>query len=407
MIEVTGTYNTAKVFAKTLEDTAREQIELLCSQEFTKDAKIRIMPDVHAGKGCTIGFTADLGELVVPNLIGVDIGCGMLCVELGKVDNIDFEKFDAIVRKYIPCGREVHPGRIATFQKLTEMHCFRALKDTKRIIRALGTLGSGNHFLELDSDTNNNIYLTIHTGSRNLGKQVAEYYQELAYNISRGIGDLLEEQQRIIDEYKAQGRRTEIQEAIKELRRNFRFRSSKIPKELCYLTGEYRQQYLNDMAICQEFAQLNRRLLAESIINNYFGTALDSFEYFETIHNYIDLKNNIIRKGAVSAQKGEKLLIPINMRDGSLICIGKGNPDWNYSAPHGAGRILSRTKALESLSMDEYRSEMNGIFTTCINENTLDESPMAYKSKDEIIECIGPTAEIINQIKPIYNFKAN
>ena len=724
MFEVSGNYATAKVFAKTLEETAREQIELLCSQEFTKDAKIRIMPDVHAGKGCTIGFTADLGEMVIPNIVGVDIGCldkdteiltpngwlkiskysdeqilnydyfndtvyfdkpikyikepcnefyqfknsknldqvvsaehhmlvyrgyknrgftlnhytakelydkittlvkadnysakaafesiesglpltdtqirlliavsadgcirkikdstarvemhfkkprkinrmrellnnakipfkqysakdgscyisfysdiintkdltqfyraskqqlmtvcdealfwdgsidrkrnhkvyytvnkqnadviqfafsatgvrstiselksdnsswstyysviptqnqyvgykndsvsavkiecvdgfkycfktstdafvirrnnkisvtgncGMLCVKLGN-NEIDFNKLDEIIRKNIPYGCEVHEGRIARFPKIQEMNCYRNIKDSKRVIRSLGSLGGGNHFIEIDKDDDGCIYLVIHTGSRNLGKQVAEHYQAMAYDIAKGADKLYEAQKKLIEDYKVQGRRTEIQGAIIQMKREFKYKESSIPKDLCYLTGEYRQMYLDDMAICQEFATLNRELIAELILSNYFDKSLSDYEHFETIHNYIDLKNNIVRKGAVSAQKSEKLLIPINMRDGSLICIGKGNEDWNCSAPHGAGRILSRSKALENLSMDEYRSEMSGIFTTCISESTLDESPMAYKDKSEIVECIEPTAEIINQIKPIYNFKAN
>ena len=364
------------------------------------------MPDVHAGKGCTIGFTANLGDMVIPNIVGVDIGCGMLCVKLGRID-VDFNRFDEIVRKSVPYGREVHPGRITKYPKLQEMNCYRTLKDTKRVVRSLGTLGGGNHFIELDKDEDGVIYLVIHTGSRNLGKQVAELYQKLAYDIARGADKLFETQQKLIDDYKAQGRRREIQSAIIELKKEFKHKETTIPKDLCYLTDEYRQKYLDDMAICQEFATLNRELIAELLLSNYFGKSLADFEHFETIHNYIDLENNIVRKGAVSAKKDEMLLIPINMRDGSLICIGKGNEDWNCSAPHGAGRLLSRTDAKDKLSMDEYKTEMEGIFTTCINEYTLDESPMAYKNKDEIVEGITPTAEIIKQIKPIYNFKAN
>lgn len=406
MLEIKGTFATAKVFAKTVDDTAIEQIELLCSQEFTKDAKIRIMPDVHAGKGCTIGFTANLGEMVIPNIVGVDIGCGMLCVKLGNIE-MDFNKLDEIIRKYVPYGREVHAGRITRFPKLQKMNCYRNIKDSKRVVRSLGSLGGGNHFIEIDKDEDGCIYLVIHTGSRNLGKQVAEYYQAMAYDIARGADKLYEAQKKLIEDYKTQGRRTEIQAAIIQMKKEFKRKESPIPKDLCYLTGEYRQMYLDDMAICQEFATLNRELIAELILSNYFGKSLSDYGHFETIHNYIDLKNNIVRKGAVSAEKDEMLLIPINMRDGSLICIGKGNEDWNCSAPHGAGRLLSRTDAKDRLSMEEYKTEMEGIFTTCINEYTLDESPMAYKNKDEIVEGIAPTADIVKQIKPIYNFKAN
>ena len=406
MLEIKGTFATAKVFAETVDESAVKQIETLCSQPFTEGAKIRIMPDVHAGKGCTIGFTADLGEMVIPNIVGVDIGCGMLCVKLGKVE-IDFEVFDQVVRQYIPCGRETQEGRLVHYPQLQQMHCYRNLKQTKRIERSLGSLGGGNHFIELDKDEEGCVYLVIHTGSRNLGKQVAEYYQSLAYDIARGVGHLLERQKQLIEDYKAQGRRNEIQAAIVQMKKEYQFKESEIPKDLCYLTGEYRTAYLEDMAVCQSFATRNRELIAELILSNYCGKSLADFEHFETIHNYIDLEHNIVRKGAVSAKEGELLLIPINMRDGSLICRGKGNADWNQSAPHGAGRLLSRTEAEKTLSLDAYQATMEGIFSTCVNERTLDESPMAYKDKAEIVAGIAPTAEILKELKPIYNFKAN
>ncbi len=406
MIKIKGKFADAEVYAKTVEQSALEQIELLCSQEFTKGAKIRIMPDVHSGAGCVIGFTADLGDMVIPNIVGVDIGCGMLCVKLGNVD-IDFNKLDEIIRKYVPSGTEVHEGRMMKYPKLQQMHCYRSLKDTKRIERSIGTLGGGNHFIEVDTDENGCKYLVIHTGSRNLGKQVAEHYQDMAYDILCGKDKLFEEQKRIIEEYKAAGRRTEIQETLKKLKSEFKSKTTDIPKELCYLTGKYRQMYLDDMAVCQEFATINREFIADLILFHYFGKKTDEFESFETIHNYIDLKENIVRKGAVSARKGEMLLIPINMRDGSLICVGKGNKDWNCSAPHGAGRLLSRSSARDTLLIEDYKRQMEGIFTTCVNERTIDESPMAYKNKDEIVSQITPTADIILQIKPLYNFKAN
>lgn len=406
MIEIKGRFADAIVYAKTVEDSALEQIKLLCSQEFVKNAKIRIMPDVHTGTGCVIGFTANLGEMVIPNIVGVDIGCGMLCVKLGKVD-MDFEKLDDTVRKYVPCGKNVNEGRIVRYPKLQEMHCYRNLKDTKRIERSIGSLGGGNHFIEIDTDEFGCKYLVIHTGSRNLGKQVAEFYQKMAYDILCGKDKLFEEQKRIIEEYKAAGRRTEIQAELKKLKAEFQSKTTSVPKELCYLTGEYRKMYLDDMAVCQEFATLNRKTIANSVLSDYFGKGFENFESFETIHNYIDLESNIIRKGAVSAKNGEMLLIPINMRDGSLICIGKGNEDWNCSAPHGAGRLLSRGSAKETLSVEEYQKEMEGIFSTCVTESTLDESPMAYKNKDEIISEITPAAEIVSQIKPVYNFKAS
>ena len=405
MIEIKGGFSTALIYTDTVEETAAEQIELLCSQPFSEGSKIRVMPDVHAGKGCVIGFTADLGEMVIPNIVGVDIGCGMLTVKLGRKE-IDFEKLDSIINDCVPSGYDVHKGRIQRFPKLTALHCYRSLNDAKRIERSIGTLGGGNHFIEIDADDDSEKYLVIHTGSRNLGKQVAEYYQTLAFDCRRGLDKLFERQTKLIAEYKAQGRKSEIQEAIKQLKKEYRDNTTDIPKELCYLTGEYRQMYLDDMGACQEFAVLNRRTIAEIILEKLFGAELTDFESFETIHNYIDLKNNIVRKGAVSAERGELLLVPINMRDGSLICEGKGNADWNCSAPHGAGRLMSRGSAREKLSLEEYKRQMNGIYSTCICESTIDESPMAYKSMNEILSQITPTAEVIKHIKPVYNFKA-
>lgn len=405
MIEIKGAYNTAKIYTDTIEENAAEQIEQLCNQEFVKGCRIRIMPDVHAGAGCVIGFTADLGKMVIPNIVGVDIGCGMLTVELGKVD-IDFAALDGIIRTFVPSGKNIHQGRIAKYPELQNLHCYRNLKKTRWIERSIGTLGGGNHFIEIDRDDQDNKYLVIHTGSRNLGKQVAELYQEMAYDICRGADRLFEQQKQLIEEYKAAGRRSEIQAAIKELKANFQAKEIDIPKELCYLTGEYRDMYLHDMKICQEFAVINRIQIANIILDHMFGKPISEFEHFQTIHNYIDHDSNIVRKGAVSANQGEKLLIPINMRDGSLICVGKGNQDWNCSAPHGAGRLYSRKSAKENFTVDEFKKSMEGIFSTSINESTLDESPMAYKNMDDIVKNITPTAEIIHIIKPVYNFKA-
>ncbi len=405
MFTVSGEFNTAKIFIDKIDDTAMEQIKTLCDQSFTEGCKIRIMPDAHAGAGCVIGFTADLGDKVIPNIVGVDIGCGMLTVMLGDAD-IDYDKLDGIIRAGIPCGHDVHPGRITRFPALQEMKCYRELKDVKRLERSIGTLGGGNHFIEIDEDDEGCKYLVIHSGSRNLGKQVAELYQKLAFDIHRGMDKLFEKQQQIIDEYKAAGRRTEIQAAIKELKRNYKLAESPIPKELCYLEGKYRDNYLHDMKICQEFAVRNRYMMAKIILNALFGKEVEDFGYFETIHNYIDHESNIIRKGAVSAKEGEMLLIPINMRDGSLICIGKGNEDWNCSAPHGAGRLYSRTQAKERFTVEEFAESMKGVYTTCVNRKTLDESPMAYKTMDDIVNNISPTADIIRIIKPLYNFKA-
>lgn len=405
MTEIKGKYNTAIVYTDIVEDSAKEQIELLCDQEFVKGCRIRIMPDVHAGAGCVIGFTADLGEMVIPNIVGVDIGCGMITVELGKID-IDFPRLDDIIRSSVPSGKNVHEGRIVRFPELLTLECYRSLKDARRIERSIGTLGGGNHFIEVDTDDEGCKYLVIHTGSRNLGKQVAEHYQSMAYDILRGADDLFGKQKQLIEEYKAAGRRSEIQSAIKALKRDFELRETDIPKPLCYLTGEYREMYLHDMKICQEFAVRNRREIVNIILGKLLGKTIDDLPHFETVHNYIDHENNMVRKGAVSAKKGEKLLIPINMRDGSLICTGKGNPDWNCSAPHGAGRLFSRSAAREKITLEEFQCSMSGIFSTSVNESTIDESPMAYKSMDDIVNNISPTADIDRIIKPVYNFKA-
>lgn len=405
MIELKGKYNSARVFTDKLEPEVISQVIELCNQEFCKGSKIAIMPDTHAGKGCVIGFTADLGDKVIPNIVGVDIGCGMLTVELGIMD-IDLKLLDDTIHKYVPSGMEVHEGRVVRFPKLQELYCFRDLEQTKRIERSIGTLGGGNHFIELDIDDEKNIYLVIHSGSRNLGKQVAEYYQNLATDLCSGKEDYYEQRERIITEYKKEGRRKLIQAALKDLKKKYDAFLPGYPKDLCFLTGIYRERYLHDMNICQEYAALNRETMADIILNKLLGNGLEDFSFFNTVHNYINFKDNVIRKGSISAYDGEKVLIPINMRDGSILAIGKGNPDWNYSAPHGAGRLMSRSKAKESLTLEEYRRSMEGIFTTSVNLSTLDEAPMAYKPMEEIINNIQETVEILKVIKPIYNFKA-
>ncbi len=392
-----------KIFTENIEPEALNQIYTLTKQDAFKDCKVRIMPDVHAGAGCVIGFTANLGDKVIPNIVGVDIGCGMLTIELGSID-IDFKKLDDTIRKYIPNGKDVHDGRIIKFDELQELYCYRELKDTKRLERSIGTLGGGNHFIEIDTNTEGDKFLIIHTGSRNLGKQVAEYYQNLAIEIMQGKDELYEKQEKLIAEYKAQGRRKEIQSAIKELHRKFNPNPLGIPKELCYLTGKYREQYLHDMQICQRFAILNRNTIASIIIDKMDWHSLGAFE---TIHNYIELETNMVRKGAISAKENELLLIPINMRDGCIIGRGKGNEDWNYSAPHGAGRIMSRSKAKEIVSFEEFKQSMSGIYTTSVHPSTIDESPMVYKTIDEIIENVKDTIDIVEIIKPVYNFKAS
>lgn len=395
-----------KIFTSNIEQEAIDQINTLLDQPAFKDCKVRIMPDVHAGAGCVIGFTADLGDKVIPNIVGVDIGCGMLTVKLHSTE-IDFEKLDKVIREKVPCGRNIHSASSINrckYSDIQNLYCYRNLKDTKRFERSLGTLGGGNHFIEIDVDDEGKYYLVIHTGSRNLGKQVADYYQNLAVELMSGKDELYAKQAKLIEEYKAQGRHKEIQAAIKEMHRQFNSKPLNIPKKLCYLTGEYREQYLHDMRICQEFADANRRQIASIIMSamNWY-----SEDMWQTIHNYIEFGTNMVRKGAISTKAGERVLIPINMRDGCIIGIGKGNEDWNCSAPHGAGRIMSRHKAREVVSLDEFKDCMDGIFTTSVGVDTLDEAPMVYKPMDEIVENIKDTVKIEKIIKPVYNFKAS
>ena len=395
-----------KIFTDSIEPEALNQIYTLIKQPAFADCKVRIMPDVHAGKGCVIGFTADLGDKVIPDIVGVDIGCGMLCCEIGKID-IDYAKLDSVICEHIPAGRSVRAEEI-NFPQIEDLYCKNQLRNMERLKCSLGTLGGGNHFIEVDEDNEGMKYLVIHTGSRNLGKQVAEIYQQMAIDDMQGTDKLAEESKKLIAEYKATGRQKDIQRGLAELKRKWQPDKLNIPKELCYLTGEHREMYLHDMKICQEFARVNRRAI-QDIIFYYMGwTFSRSFmERFQTIHNYIDHDTNIVRKGAISAKAGEKVLIPINMRDGCIIGVGKGNDDWNCSAPHGAGRIMSRSKAKENVSLEEYQESMKGIYTTSVSQSTIDESPMAYKSMDEILEHIKDTVEIVKIIKPVYNFKAS
>ena len=400
MVEIKGKYNEAKCFTSELEDGAYEQIKAVCDTEAFAKSKIRIMPDVHSGKGCTIGTTMTITDKIVPSMVGVDIGCGMYTVYLGNID-IDFEKVDEVAH-FIPSGKKVWEGRQERFD-LTALRCYRNLRDTKRLERSLGTLGGGNHFIEIDVDDEGGKYLVIHSGSRNLGTQVAEYYQQIAVDLNMGKEEYFKKRQEIIATYKAEGRRGEIEATLKKMSKEWEDKEPTLPRDLCYLYGSFMDDYIHDVDICQKFAERNRQKMAEIILEKCGYEALDSFQ---TIHNYIDVTEMILRKGAVSAKEGEKLLIPINMRDGALICIGKGNEDWNCSAPHGAGRLMSRSKAQESLSLEEFEREMKGIYSTSVTERTLDESPMAYKSIDEIIEHIGPTAEITKRIRPVFNFKS-
>ena len=398
MLEIKGKINTAICYANVIEEEAIEQIRRMCDYEFTAESRIRIMPDVHAGKGCTIGTTMTVTDKVVPNIVGVDIGCGMYTVSLGTGD-IDFAKVDEAAH-FIPSGMDVWESRQERFE-LEQLRCFGELTDTIRLERSLGTLGGGNHFIEIDESADGTKYLIIHSGSRNLGKQVAEWYQKLAVQLHEGKDEFLQKREEIIRTLKEQGRRSEIQEALSKL--SWDKKVSGIPEDLCFLYGIYLDDYLHDVEICQHFARRNREKMAQIILER---TGLAGQEAFHTIHNYIDTEEMILRKGAIAAHAGEKVLIPINMRDGSILAVGKGNEEWNNSAPHGAGRILSRKAAKEQLNLEEYRESMKGVYTTSVSEATLDEAPMAYKSLEDIIDVVRASVDIIDVMKPVYNFKA-
>ncbi len=399
MIEIKGEVNTAYCYAKVVEDEAIEQIRRMCDYEFTQGSKIRIMPDVHAGKGCTIGTTMTVGDKVVPNIVGVDIGCGMYTVDLGYQE-LDFARMDEAAH-FVPSGMNVWEGRKAQFD-LMELKCFRELKDVRRLKRSLGTLGGGNHFIEVDRAADGRHYLVIHSGSRNLGKQVAEIYQRLAVDLNKGKETYFQQREEIIRTYKEAGRKKEIQAALKQIA--WEMRETTIPEDLCYVYGTYLDDYLHDVEICQQFARQNREKIAEILLER---VGLEGGEAFHTIHNYIETKEMILRKGAIAAHEGEKVLIPLNMRDGSVLAVGRGNAEWNYSAPHGAGRLLSRKGAKQKLSLEEYQKAMEGIYTTSVCNATLDEAPMAYKSLEDIIDVIRDSVDVIDIMKPVYNFKAS
>ena len=399
MEEIIGTVTTAISYAKTIDELAKEQIKRMCDNEFTSGSKIRIMPDVHAGKGCTIGTTMTIQDKAVPNIVGVDIGCGMLTIKL-EDSKIDFEKLDE-ASHFIPSGKNVWDEKQVNFD-LNSLNCYKQLKHIKWLENSIGSLGGGNHFIEVEKSKDGIYYLVIHSGSRNLGCQVAEIYQQLAMDLNVGKISYTEQREKIIRELKEAGRFKEIQTALDNLRDNRE--NTSIPKDLCFLYGKYFEEYLQDMKISQEFAIKNREQMAKVLLERAGLTAVESFH---TVHNYIDIENMILRKGAIPAYKDQKVLIPINMRDGSVLAVGKGNPDWNYSAPHGAGRIMSRTEAKNKLKLEDYKEVMAGIYTTSINESTLDEAPMAYKSLNDIIDVIGDTVEIVDVMKPVYNFKAS
>lgn len=394
MLEINGKYNNAIVYTDIIEQEAISQIINMCNQVAFKDSHIRIMPDVHAGAGCTIGTTMTLTDKVVPNLVGVDIGCGMLVAKLDNTD-IDFAKLDEVIRKYIPSGFNVRDEehRFTKNIKLDELRFCKELDN--RITLALGSLGGGNHFIEVDKNNTGELYLVIHSGSRNLGVKTASFYQKEAFRILSKNKDAKNE---IIARCKAENRAQDIQNELKKLT------IENVPQDFAYCEGQLFEDYIHDMKIVQEYAVQNRAAMLDEIITRMNFSVSD---IFTTIHNYIDTENMILRKGAVSAQKGEKLIIPINMRDGSLICTGKGNIEWNYSAPHGAGRLMSRSKAKETISLEDFEKSMEGIYTTSIGRGTLDESPMAYKSINDIIDNIESTVIINEIIKPVYNFKAS
>lgn len=394
---VIGKYNEAKVFTDNIEETAGKQIQDLLDNEISKGLKIRFMPDIHAGAGCTIGTTMTIRDKLSPNFVGVDIGCGLIVQKLAD-QKIDLKLLDEIIRKDIPTGfsnrRTDH--RLASKIDITKLRSYAALKNHRNFSLAIGTLGGGNHFIEVNKDKDGNLYMVIHSGSRNLGNQVAQYYQNAAYKQMKRLNAI--DKDALTKELIDAGREQEIEQVLREIQ------SPRIDKQSAYCTGELMEDYLHDMHIIQEYAVLNRKAMAHTI---QAGMAYEVIEEFQTIHNYIELDTMILRKGAVSAKKGEKLIIPINMRDGSLICIGKGNEDWNFSAPHGAGRIMSRTEARKRLSLDKFKHSMKGIYTSSVSRKTIDESPMAYKPMQEIIDKIGDTVDIIDIIKPIYNHKAD
>ena len=398
MLELRGRYNTAKVFTDLIDENAIAQIITLLNQPMSEGQQIRIMPDVHAGAGCTIGTTMTITAKAVPNLVGVDIGCGMETVCI-KESFIEVQKLDKLIRAEIPSGfgirKKIH--RYMDKLDITQLYCGKNV-DLIRAERSLGTLGGGNHFIEADRGEDGSIYIVIHSGSRHLGLEVAKYYQEEAYKRLNSCSKA--EIDALIARMKAEGKEKQIQKELKKLTNT---KHTDVPKPLAYTEGDLFVQYIHDMKIVQEYAMLNRQAMMDEIIK---GMGLHISDCFTTVHNYIDTEKMVLRKGAVSAQMGETLLIPINMRDGSLICTGKGNQDWNCSAPHGAGRVLSRGEARATLTLSEFKKQMEGIYSTSVSRDTIDESPMAYKSIDDIVSNIGDTVDIDNIIKPIYNFKA-
>ena len=395
-----------QIYAKTLEQEAVSQIYRIAAQPHFSGSKIRIMPDAHAGKGCVVGFTADLGDKIVPNLIGVDVGCGMLVCNIGK-DDLDLSVLDRVIHEKVPCGSAVNTvqGTRVEFPELESLVMYKHLRNIPHLQSSIGSLGGGNHFIEVDVDESGDRYIVIHTGSRNLGQQVCKHYQNLAIEqCNSHTKEIKEEIKNTLAFLKEQGRQKESSGAIKNIKEKYS-RIDGVPADLCYLTGAPREDYLHDMALCQEFARRNREEILSRILK---GMKIKTVgEKWHTVHNYIDFSDNIVRKGAIRCNAGEKVIIPLNMRDGSIIAIGKGNEEWNCSGPHGAGRLMSRREAKEHLSMKTFKDSMEGIYTTCVSPATLDESPMAYKDASEIIEAVADTVDIVSVIKPLYNFKAS
>lgn len=395
-------FDNVKIFTDNVEEAAVEQIKRLADTKMFGDAPIRIMPDCHAGAGCVIGFTAPLGDKLCPNIVGVDLNCGMLCVPLGE-NEIDLERFDNVVKEEVPSGRNVQKEQSDYVKRLIDsLKCKDELRNKEWLCASAGTLGGGNHFIELDIDEMGCQYLVIHTGSRNLGKQVAEIYQKKAEEQMKHDGV-----QEVIERLKKEGRTAEIEEAVKAYKK----RKPLVPKELSYLTGDLLKDYLHDVEICRRFADDNRKMIAVAILSKYCGISelraifiVEEFG-FTTLHNYIG-KDGIVRKGAISAKDGEQVLIPLNMRDGCILGMGKGNAEWNNSAPHGAGRSMSRAQARKEIQLSDFKETMRGVYSTTVDETTIDEAPFAYKPSEEIVELVKDTVEILAMLKPIYNFKA-
>lgn len=400
MYTIYGKYNQIICYTDELEEAAASQLRDLANNPDFKGSQIRIMPDVHAGAGCTIGTSMTLRDKVVPNMVGVDIGCGMELVKIEERD-LDLAQLDNFIRAKIPSGFNIHSDPLPIAKKEGRIEELRAerLMPFAEARRSIGSLGGGNHFIEVDKNSQGELFIIIHSGSRHLGKKVGTYYQEQAKLAKQQAADF--QIRTVVEQMKREGRQREIDKAIKEIKSRVNINLS---NPMACVEGMLFEDYIHDMKIMQHFADLNRRAMMQIIVE---GMGLTIVDRFATIHNYIDTENMILRKGAVSARKGERLLIPINMRDGSLICIGRGNSDWNYSAPHGAGRLMSRSAAKQNLSMEEFKEQMAGIYSTSVLPSTLDESPMAYKSLDEIARNIVDTADIVERLKPIYNFKAS